>query len=348
MSRNIEILPTASRGQHNELQYEDFLDYAHDSHKAKKPLDRFGTLPRFQYVPKHKGNDGLNVQPHLLPFRDDGGEITTPNLGLMPIAHKQLCGRLNVQDGLFDRLPFRLAHDVMNTLIQNNGYEKELMIRTVNENQVRALMSKSYCPFDDIVLLDTLRPLMGGAKVRWFDSSDTVSHIRITWPGTARELKKGDIIETGLHVSNSEVGYRSVTVQGLVVRLVCTNGMLSTQLKGGNGFRHVGSLENMKQKVLQIAEEAKFSTESLAAKFKASLAARVDSPIDTMEIFARDGGLTQEQFKRSLERFTMESEAGGAVFDMVNAFTREAQEEPSAEGRYLFETAGARMLQELV
>jgi len=347
MSRNIELLPTATKGRHKELQYEDYLDYAHATNEARKPLDRFGTLPRFQYVPKHKGNDGGSVSPHLLPFRDQGGEIATPNLELMPVAHKHLCNRLNVQDGLFDRLPFRLAHDVMNTLIQNNGYEKELMIRTVEDNKVRALMSKSYTPFDDIVLLDTLKPLMAGALVRWFDSSDTVSHIRITWPGTARELKKGDIVETGLHISNSEVGFRSVTVQGVVVRLACTNGMLSTQLKGGNGFRHVGNIESMKQKVLQIAEEAKFSTESLAAKFKASLAVRVDSPIDTMELYARDGGLTQEQFKRSLERFTMESEEGGALFDMVNAFTREAQEEPTAEGRYLFETAGAKMLQEL-
>lgn len=340
-----QTVVTDTRQKHESIPYEDFLDKVIAETEARKPLDRFGTLPRFRYIPGHE-NDGQKITPHIIPFLDKNNEIKIPNLELLPVAHRQLCDRLKVQETLLSRLPAKLSHDVVNTLIQNNGYDKELMIRTVNDDQVRALMSKSYTPFDDIDLFTSLLPFMKDALVRWSDSTDLVSHLRITWPNTATEIKKGDVVETGLHISNSEVGYRSVTVRGVIVRLACTNGMLSTKI--GGGFRHVGSPENLKQKVISTVEEAKYSTETLSAKFKESLTARVDQPLDVMESFAKDGGLTQDQFKRSLERYAAESENGGSVFDMVNAFTREAQEEPTTEARYVFEEVGANMLNKLV
>jgi hypothetical protein len=335
-----------TKDRHEAIPYEDFLDMVAEKNVARAPQDLFGTLPRFRYVPRHKKSDSEVVGPQLLPFRDEAGEISMPDLDLMPVAHKQMCDRLKVNESLLERLPPKLSHDVVNVLVQNNGYDKDLMIRTVNGNKVRALMSRSYTPFDDIDLFMALRPFMGGALVRWSDTTETFSHLRISWPNMRTEVKPGDIVESGLHISNSEVGFRSVTIQAVVIRLVCTNGMLSTKV--GGGFRHVGDPAGLKSKVISTVEEAKFSTETLTAKFRASLTARVDQPIDVMESFAKDGGLSQDQFKRTLERFTMDSETGGSVFDMVNAFTREAQEEPTVENRYQFEGVGARMLNDLV
>jgi hypothetical protein len=339
------VQATATKQKHDSIPYDDFLDRVIEETEKKKVIDRFGSLPRFRYVPNHKVDDKV-IMPHLMPFKDDAGEISIPNLELLPVAHRHLCGRLNVQESLLNRLPAKLSHDVVNTLIQNNGYDKELMIRTVHDNKVRALMSKSYTPFDDVDLFTALQPYMKGAMVRFSDNSDIVTHVRVTWPETRSELKPGDIVESGIHISNSEVGYRSVVVQAVVVRLICTNGMLSSKVSGG--FRHVGDPEALKGKVVSTIEEAKYSTETLTAKFRASLTARVDEPLDVMESFSKDGGLSQDQFKRTLERYAAESEAGGAVFDMVNAFTREAQEQDTAEERYIMEGVGAKMLNALV
>lgn len=37
------------------------------------------------------------------------------------------------------------------------------------------------------------------------------------------EVRKGDIVQAGVMISNSEVGLGAVSIQPLVYRLVCTN-----------------------------------------------------------------------------------------------------------------------------
>ena len=48
----------------------------------------------------------------------------------------------------------------------------------------------------------------------------------------------GDIVQAGVMISNSEVGLGAVSIQPLVYRLVCTNGMIVNDM--GERRHHVG------------------------------------------------------------------------------------------------------------
>lgn len=52
------------------------------------------------------------------------------------------------------------------------------------------------------------------------------------------EVRKGDIVQAGVMISNSEVGLGAVSIQPLVYRLVCTNGMVVNDM--GERRHHVG------------------------------------------------------------------------------------------------------------
>ena len=55
------------------------------------------------------------------------------------------------------------------------------------------------------------------------------------------DVKKGDTVQAGVIVSNSEVGMGAVSIQPFVYRLVCSNGMVVTQM--GKRRTHVGRVQ---------------------------------------------------------------------------------------------------------
>jgi hypothetical protein len=66
-------------------------------------------------------------------------------------------------------------------------------------------------------------------------------YIKIVNERLTREVKPGDYVQSGLIITNSEVGMGTVTIQPLLYRLVCTNGMVVNDMKaGGTKRRHIG------------------------------------------------------------------------------------------------------------
>ena len=100
------------------------------------------------------------------------------------------------------------------------------MLRAKAEN-LRAVLSERYSPLDNATLLDELRVLLPDSyRVDWFGLQDESLHLRVVDPARTRELLPDDALTVGIHLVNSEVGMRSVTVDALVYRLVCTNGLI--------------------------------------------------------------------------------------------------------------------------
>ena len=74
----------------------------------------------------------------------------------------------------------------------------------------------------------------------------------------------GDIVQAGVMISNSEVGLGSVSVQPLVYRLVCTNGMVVNDM--GERKNHIGRAAKAVDDSFHI-----YSDETLEAEDKAFL-----------------------------------------------------------------------------
>ena len=66
-------------------------------------------------------------------------------------------------------------------------------------------------------------------------------YIKVVNPRLEAEVQKGDIVQAGIIISNSEVGLGSVRVMPLVYRLVCLNGMVVNDL--GQRRYHGSELE---------------------------------------------------------------------------------------------------------
>ncbi len=56
--------------------------------------------------------------------------------------------------------------------------------------------------------------------------TDERMYIKVVNPRLETEVVPGDVVQSGILITNSEVGMGSMAIQPLVYRLVCTNGMV--------------------------------------------------------------------------------------------------------------------------
>ena len=199
------------------------------------PTDRGGILNQFQFVVMDTPviNAPVKKEAALVPF--SSAMATTPGepLILMPHAQDQLFSRLRYPRDLYDRLPSKLNVLNLNTLIQNEEKDRDVCIRLQDKTQARAIVSGRYEPFDNLDYIEMLAPFTEDALVRWEFNDGLTFHLSITFPQTRTELRVGDVVEQGIHISNSEVALRSIWISAYVLKLKCMNGLIGSANDGG-------------------------------------------------------------------------------------------------------------------
>src|SRR5204862_9691 len=83
------------------------------------------------------------------------------------------------------------------------------------------------------VVMESFLPVMrnfADIKVASLSLTETKLYVEIIFPGLQAEVKKGDIVQAGIILSNSEVGYGAVDISSLIWRLVCSNGLIGQSL----------------------------------------------------------------------------------------------------------------------
>ena len=320
--------------------FQQILTNARQWEAEHEPFDRTSRMNLFQYVIE-EGQGGA-----LVPFQvPTNGQGHIPTIYLRDHAHGQLLSRLDYTKKLYERLPAKLNILALNWLIQNH-YEKDVLLRIQDGDQARALLSAQFEPFDNLELLTILEPFCQDAAVRWYFSDEMTLHVSVTWPKTEEEVTVGDVVQRGLHISNSELGVRSVTVAGYVYRLKCRNGMVGGGEGGGmRRFRHVGDTDKLRDMVAASIEETFLESQKMLTQFKASLEKAVEDPYNYLERVAKDktNDMTQEQFKAAMDAFMLEP--ADNLYAVTNAITRAAQGF-EGEGRFDLERLGAKVLSE--
>lgn len=316
------------------------LDDVRNWNEKHNPWDYTSRLPLFQFVIE-EGTGGA-----LVPLSESTRK-EVPAIYLGDHARKQFFNRVDYADKLYNRLPERLNLLNLNWLVQNGG-DLETMFRMTDQNQARAMLSGRFQPFDNLELLEMIEPFAGHGLVRWEWDDEMTFHLSISFPNTVQFIKEGDAVEQGIHISNSEVGLRSVTVAAYVYRLKCFNGLIG----GGNGdiyrFRHTGGgngngHEKMRDMVAAAIESCNVESQRIKAEFQASLEKEIDQPFHFLETQLKHD-LTQDEFKAVLDQLLLNQDDAGTLFGCVNAVTRTAQD-LSGERSYELQRIGARMLQ---
>ena len=125
----------------------------------------------------------------------------------------------------------------------HNRAPESRMLRTLDGN-LRAFLSAKYRRIDNMEIAETVLPIisrMEGAKVESCQITEQKMYIKVVNPRITTEVRKGDIVQAGIVISNSEVGMGSVSISPLIYRLVCSNGMIAAQQVRKN---HVGRLND--------------------------------------------------------------------------------------------------------
>lgn len=137
------------------------------------------------------------------------------------------------------------------------------MARTLG-GTARAFLSNRYRRIDNMEIAKVVLPLIGRMTDAHFEScqiTDSRMYIKVVNRRLAAEVVKGDIVQAGIIISNSEVGQGSVSIQPLVYRLVCSNGMIVNDARARK--YHTGWVNTLDEN-FQL-----YSEETLAAEYHA-------------------------------------------------------------------------------
>jgi hypothetical protein len=109
-------------------------------------------------------------------------------------------------------------------------HEPELrMVRTL-DGQARAFLSDRYRRLDNYDLREHVLPMLQRLPDARFESTEltpTRLYLKVVTPRVQIEIQPGDIVQAGVVISNSEVGQGTLSVQPLVYRLICRNGLIA-------------------------------------------------------------------------------------------------------------------------
>ncbi len=282
-------------------------------------------------------------------------------------AHDQLGSAIGIPAKYYDKMreeaPDLLATNVNRWLTYS---PEKKMVRTLDGN-VRAFLSDKYRPLDNRELLETVLPVLGKQEMQVVSSEVTERrlYLKVLTPKVTYEIAKGDVVQAGLVISNSEIGGGSLSVEPLLYRLVCTNGMIANDSKmrkyhvgrGNNGFSE-GAAEFFRDETRRQDDRAfwlkvrdlvgaavdSINFQKIAESFFATKENLIEAdPVKVVEVFSKDNGLNQGE-KNSVLKHLL---SGGDLnqFGLLNAVTRTAQDIDSYDRATQFERLGGAVLE---
>lgn len=144
-------------------------------------------------------------------------------------AHEQIGTRLGIPRTYYDKMQSAaptLLMDNVNHWFRNQPEKR--MVRTLDGN-ARAFLSERYRPLDNYDLAESVLPTLtaNGCRVESSALTERRLYIKAVTERITLEVKKGDIVQAGIVISNSEIGAGSVKIEPMVFRLVCLNGMIA-------------------------------------------------------------------------------------------------------------------------
>lgn len=329
------------------------------------PFCTFDTIADELRAARRSSWDAL-CTPSDLAFEDGRLLLYRPGAGRAPVsltpwAEGQLLARFGIPAGYFRRCPASLRDAQfsywMDRLAQkrpgpaSGGDETRFLVRGHGGSQdhggtVRGVLSERYTRIDNDELLEAVRPLLGlGLTLKSCEVTDQSFHLRLIAPGVRAEAYRGDPLFAGIHVANSEVGMRTLSVDALVYRLVCTNGLVAlTRDRGVYRRRHSGSRPADLSGELLVAATAALSAGGRAAlALDAAREHRIEDPAGRVRELAKAWDLADGARDDVLAQLGYTEGGRTNLFELVNAVTAVARGQTPDE-RLRMETLAGGLL----
>ncbi len=286
--------------------------------------------------------------------------------GVTDLARRQLADKLKIPFAYFERMrgeqPALLDSNV-NTWLQSDGDRR--MIRTL-DGQVRAVLSDRYRRLDNFDLAENVLPILQrleGARFESVELTDTKMYLKVVAPRVGFEVSPGDMVQAGIVISNSEVGCGTLSVQPLIFRLVCRNGLiaadhtlrkthvgrtLAAEVESSNFYRDDTLAADDRAfflKIRDVVEAAVSETtfRQIALKMRKTREIPLTGdPVRAVEVLANRYTLNDTERAGVLRHLIVEGDL--TAYGLVNAVTHYSQEVADYDRATDFEALGGKLI----
>lgn len=299
-------------------------------------------------------------------------KVETPDgvksFGTTDAFRRQLADKLKIPFAYFERMraeqPELLDRNVDTWL---HDEPEQRMVRTL-DGQARAFLSDRYRRLDNYDLLQHVFPILRQLPDARFDSVELTAsrmYLKVVTPRVQFEMQPGDIVQAGVVVSNSEIGQGMLSVQQLIFRCKCRNGLIVPD----RALRktHVGRLAEassdevtlFKDDTLAADDQAFFlkvrdvvqaavseSTFVVAAeKMRRTLGIQIKGdPVKAVEALSTRYLFNEHERAGVLRSLIAEADLSG--YGLVNAVTHYAQEVDDYDRSTELEAVAGRMIEQ--
>lgn len=232
----------------------------------------------------------------------------------------------------------------------NTWWRKTPELRTIRTMggetpRARAYLSNRYSIIDNEQIATEILPILGEIPNAQFHSlsvTEEAMRIKVVSPRVEGEISKGDVVQLGLSITNSEIGSGAFKIEPLLYRLVCLNGMI----REDGAFRqaHLGGRQEGRgpvwkmdtQRAESIAAvlkgrdvvQAMLSKETLEAfliPMRLAKGVEIAEPTNAIKKVAKLGALTQVEEEGILAHLIKGGDV--SLFGLSQAVTRFAQDD---------------------
>lgn len=146
-------------------------------------------------------------------------------------AHWQLATWLGIPKPYYEKM-LRVAPDLLSANVNEwmSMSDEKKMVRTLDGN-VRAVLSDRYRPLDNFDLAEQVIPALSnhGAYIESCEVTEKRLYLKaVRHDSKGLEVSVGDVVKSGIVISNSEIGAGSLKIEPMIFRLVCKNGAISS------------------------------------------------------------------------------------------------------------------------
>ena len=297
----------------------------------------------------------------------------TESFGITNDAHNQIGTYLGINQKYYQKMmayePGLLAVNV-NQWFQRTEkpFNAEPRMVRVLDGNMRAFLSNRYQRIDNFDLLMALMPVFQQFPGLQFESnslSEREMFLKVFWPGNQKEVKKGDIIQAGCVIRNSETGFASTSVKPMSLRLWCMNG--ATHDEYGAKKVHRGKRIDVNETsyelftdetlamsdkafIMQIRDLVKSTLQgvwldTVVRQMQEAQGIPVEDPKTAVQELGKRFLFSEEEQELTLEHFFRDlAHNGQTQYGLFNAVTRMAQDVESYERATELEEIGGQVL----
>lgn len=254
------------------------------------------------------------------------------------IAQRSISGRLGIPYQYLKKCPEDLQAWNLNHWIEKERND-QLFFRFDGED-VRAVFTPRYVPVDNFEVFERLDSLGFKPETKVQCSLDP-EFMSISIPDGPKSFDiDGDKFTPGISISNSEVGLATLSISAFVLRLICTNGLISKTAES-QAYRHIST--KILKEFPNVLERVSLELGSKKEQFKLSMDSPVEIPESTFSSFNRQFQLNEKE--REAVEWGWTYDVGETMFHVIQAYTKGAQyKELSAESSCKLQRVGGSIL----